>query len=465
MAAPALRPARRLGGRLRRALRFETWLPRTLFGRSLLIVVTPLLVLQIVLVIIFYDRHWDTVSRWLAIGVAGEVAWLVERLEEEPDRAARAAILDEARRHFRFALSLERGGELEMASERSGFLPPAMLDETLRSAFAARLARPFRIDTRPAQIDRVAIYVQLDDDLLRVLTDRKRVDTSTTVLLVAWMVGASLLLLVVAIYFLGRQLRPIRLLARAADSFGKGRDLGDVKLEGAIEIRQAGLAYNRMRRRILRHLEQRTHLLAAVSHDLSTPLTRMGLELEMMRAEAPEPDAIAALEEDVVEMRRLIDAYLDFARSEGQEPMQTVPLAKLLERAASRARRHRQPVTFRLDFAGDPRVTVRPVGIDRLLANLVDNAVRHASSVEVRVALERDTWQIVVDDDGPGIAEGDRERVFEPFFRGDAARRAGEGGIGMGLTIARDIALAHGGTIWLETAPPGGLRVVTKLPR
>ncbi len=444
--------------------RLAGWLPRTLFGRSLLIIVLPLLILQIVLVVIFYDRHWDTVSRWLAIGVAGEVAWLADQLEAAPDDVARAAVLADARRYFGFAVSLEPGARLDEASERSGFLPPSLVDQSMQAAFAGRVDHPFRIDTRPAQVDRVAVYVQLDDAVLRVLPDRKRVDTSTTVLLVAWMVGASLLLIAIAVYFLSRQLRPIRRLARAADSFGKGRDPGDVKLEGAVEIRQASLAYNRMRQRILRHLSQRTNLLAAVSHDLSTPLTRMSLELEMMRGEVADAGAVEALEEDVHEMRRLVDAYLDFARGEAAEPMRSVPATKLMARLEGRAERHRQPVTFVVRAAAGDRLTVRAMAVERMLANLIDNAVKHARRVEVALELGRDHAEIVVDDDGPGIPAAERERVFAPFYRGGGARRA-EGGIGMGLTIARDVALAHGGGIELDRSPLGGLRCRVVLPR
>ncbi len=450
-------PGRRLG--------LTGWLPRTLFGRSLLIVLVPLVVLQILLVVVFYERHWETVSRWLAIGVAGDVAWLVEQLEQAPDQATRGEILDAARRHTGFALSLEPGGVLQAASARSGFRPLADLDARLRETFDRRLDRPFRIDTRPAQVDRVAVYVQLDDALLRVLPERKRVDTSTTVLLVAWMVGASLLLLVLAVYFLGRQVRPIRRLARAADSFGKGRDLGDVPVEGAIEIRQAALAYNRMRQRILRHLSQRTHMLAAVSHDLSTPLTRMALELELIRSDLPDKADVDALADDVAEMRRLMDAYLDFARGEAQEVMQAVPLAKLIGRVSARAERNRQPVRFDKGAVGDTVVTLRPVAVERMLANLIDNAARHGDRVEVAFSVGRDLLRIVIDDDGPGIDPAEREQAFEPFYRGQAAKRTGGSGMGMGLTIANDVALAHGGSIRLDRSPLGGLRAVVSLPR
>ena len=439
-------------------------LPRSLFGRSLLIVVLPVLILQIILTNIFYNRHWDSVSRWLSSGVAGEVAWLVEQLDAAPNAAARAALLDGARRHFDFAVSLEPGGQLAPATESSGFLPPAQIDALLHDSFAVRLRHPFQVDTRTHDpIRRVAVYVQLDDALLRVLAPRKRVDSSTTTLFMAWMVSASLLLIVIAIYFLSRQVRPIRRLADAADSFGKGRDVGDLKLEGAIEIRRATLAYNRMRQRIMRHLAQRTEMLTAVSHDLSTPLTRMNLELELMRSGTVEPADLDGLHADVDEMRRLVDAYLDFARGEIQETMQTVELSKLIDRLQARSDRHRQPVTVTL--VDDGPITLRPVAFERLLGNLIDNAAKHGTRVEVTARVERDWLVMWVDDDGPGIPPADRERVFEPFVRLDGNRPALAGGIGMGLTIARDVALAHGGSIALRTSPLGGLRVEVRLPR
>ncbi|MFW5832971.1 MAG: ATP-binding protein [Pseudomonadota bacterium] len=447
--------------RWRRRYRETALVPRSLFGRSLLIVVLPVLILQIILTNIFYNRHWDSVSRWLSSGVAGEVAWIVEQLEEAPTPDARTAVLDAARRHLQFGVSLEPGGELAPASERSGFLPPEQIDRLLQQSFAERLTHPFRVDTRPAdQLRRVAVYVQLDDALLRVLAPRKRVDSSTTTLFMAWMVCASLLLIVIAIYFLGRQVQPIRRLADAADSFGKGRDVGDVKLEGAIEIRRAALAYNRMRQRIVRHIAQRTEMLAAVSHDLSTPLTRMNLELELLRAGPVQPADLDGLHADVDEMRRLVDAYLDFARGEIQEAMQTVDLAKLMQRLEARAARNRQAVIFRV--LDDGPVTLRPVAVERVLGNLIDNGAKHGTRVLVEAWMDRDWLVLTVGDDGPGIAPEHRERVFAPFVRLDGGRT---GGIGMGLTIARDVVLGHGGRIELGRSPLGGLLVEVRLPR
>lgn len=449
---------------MRHSLRRLNLVPRTLFGRSLLIVVLPILILQLVVTKVFYDRHWDSVSRWLSSGVAGEVAWVVEQLEAAPDAEAQRAILDAARRHAGLALSLEPEGLLEPATERSGFLPPSAIDELLQREFELKLDQPFRIDARPDdQLHRVAVYVQLDGALLRVLAPRKRVDSSTTTTFMAWMMATSLLLVVVAIYFLTRQLRPIRRLAYAADSFGKGRDVGDVKLEGAIEVRRAALAYNRMRQRIVRHLAQRTELLAAVSHDLSTPLTRMNLELELIRAGPVAEADLDGLRADVAEMRRLVDAYLAFARAEVQETMQTLQLGALMASVEARAARNRQPLVVRTRTDG--AITVRPIAVQRLLANLVDNAAKYGRRIELDAWRERDLLAFDVHDDGPGIAVANREKVFEPFVRLDAARRGDTGGIGMGLTIARDVAVQHGGSMQLGESRLGGLLVEVRLPQ
>jgi two-component system osmolarity sensor histidine kinase EnvZ len=452
---------RRLGQR-RLGLR-GLW-PRSLFGRSLLIVIVPLLILQGVLAYIFYERNWDTVTRWLAVGLAGEVGLIVDRLEAADSVAAQSQVLDLAREHFGIAVSLEPGGALAPAIEASGLTSSSRLDRTLTETFAQALDRPFVIDTRLSDWPkRIAVYVQMDDGLLRVLAPRTRVDSGTTQVFMGWMVGLSVLLLSVAIYFLRRQLRPIRRLAWAADNFGKGRDVGDFKLEGASEIRKAGAAFNLMRKRILRHISQRTDMLAAVSHDLRTPLTRMKLELEMLAGEQPQPGDLEDLRTDVEEMAGVVDGYLDFARGEGREGIVPIDLGGLLHEVAERLGRDRARVEVELE---QPiTVRLRPVAFRRCLSNLIDNAVDQARWVGIRATLHGNQIWIAIDDDGPGIPEGQREAVFKPFYRLDPSRNPSTGGVGLGLTIARDIVLGHGGDIELLDAPSGGLRVLIRLPR
>ncbi|MGH6913457.1 MAG: ATP-binding protein, partial [Geminicoccales bacterium] len=448
--------------------RADAWLrrlwPRSLFRRSLLIVILPLLILQGVLAYVFYERHWDSVTRWLAVGLAGEVGLVVGMLEEAQDVAARSQVLDLAREHFGFAISMEPGGALAPVLEASGADSSNRLDHALSDSFRHSLNRPFVVDTGlPDWPQRIAIYVQLDDGLLRVLAPRKRVDSATTEAFMVWMVGLSVLLLSLAIYFLRRQLRPIRRLAWAADNFGKGRDVGDFRLEGASEIRKAGTAFNLMRKRILRHISQRTDMLAAVSHDLRTPLTRMKLELEMLAGEQPQPGDLEDLRTDVEEMAGLVDGYLDFARGEGQEGIVPVDLGVLLREVAERVGRDRARVEVELE---QPiTVALRPIAFRRCLSNLIDNAVHQATWVGIRAAVHGEQIWIAIDDNGPGIAPDQREAVFKAFYRLDPSRNPSTGGVGLGLTIARDIVLGHGGDIELLDAPSGGLRVLIRLPR
>jgi two-component system osmolarity sensor histidine kinase EnvZ len=276
------------------------------------------------------------------------------------------------------------------------------------------------------------------------------------------MIGMSALLLTLAIYFMNRQVQPILRLARAVDQFGKGRDVGDFKLDGPTEIRQAGAAFNLMRKRILRHIGQRTEMLAAVSHDLRTPLTRMRLELEMLADGQAQQSDLEGLRADLDEMVNVVDGYLAFARGEGQEAIVATDLGSLLQEVAQRASAGRSPVLVELE--SPVTLPLRPVAMRRCLTNLVQNAVRHARWVGIRVAAQGDHVWIAIDDDGPGIPADQREAVFKPFYRLEASRNPSTGGVGLGLTIARDIVLGHGGDIELTEAPEGGLRVLVRLP-
>jgi two-component system osmolarity sensor histidine kinase EnvZ len=438
-------------------------MPKSLFGRSLLIVLLPLLILQAVLAYVFYERHWDTVTRWLAVGVAGEISLLADLVEKADRPQTRQRALDLGREHFGFVLTLHPDRSLkDMPSAGHGTM--SRLDRTLTKTFTRQLKHPFAVDTsltaeRPRQI---AVFVEIDDGLLQVIAPRKRVDSTTTRVFIGWMVGLSLLLLILAIYFLTRQLRPIRRLAWAADNFGKGRDVGDFKLAGATEIRQAGAAFNTMRKRILRQLTQRTEMLAAVSHDLRTPLTRMKLELEMLKGTKPHPDDIKALQRDVEDMAKVVDGYLAFARGEGQESMAPTDLGNILHEVGDRAAK--DGASIEIELERPITMPLRQVAIRRCIANLIENAVRHASRVDIRATMEDDQVWIAIDDDGPGIPADQREAVFKPFFRLDASRNPGTGGVGLGLSIARDIVLSHGGDIQLHDSPAGGLRVLIRLP-
>ncbi|MEK0082718.1 ATP-binding protein [Benzoatithermus flavus] len=432
--------------------------PRSLFWRSLLIIVVPLLILQIILTFVFYNRHWDTVTRWLAFGVAGEVAMLAEMIENAPDATERQALIEHASRNTDLTITLVPGGRLEDAVAAADINPNVgHIDNKILESFAERLHYPFAVDLETEDPDRATVFVQIAPGLLEVVVARKRLTSTTAWLLFSWMVGGSVVLSAISIYFLRLQVRPIRQLAKAADSFGKGRDVGDFRLRGAAEIRQAAHAFNLMRHRILRHISQRTEMLAAVSHDLRTPLTRMKLELELMGT--GDDPVLAGLKQDVEEMSKLVEVYLDFARGEGRESVEPTDLGPILESMRQRAERSGATLEIMLDR---PIVMpLRPTAFHRCLSNLVDNACRYGRWIGISVRQKEDMVEIAVEDDGPGIPEAWREKVLEPFVRLD--EKAGEG-TGLGLTIARDVVLAHGGDLKLSRSRKGGLKAILRMP-
>jgi two-component system, OmpR family, osmolarity sensor histidine kinase EnvZ len=294
--------------------------------------------------------------------------------------------------------------------------------------------------------------------VLDVGVPRQRLYSSTTYIFVLWMVGSSMVLFTVATMFMRNQVRALRRLANAAENFGKGRHVANFKLEGATEIRQAAAAFIIMRDRIQRQISQRTEMLAGVSHDLRTPLTRMKLALELIG------DGIASeeLKSDVSEMETMVQGYLDFARGEGTEAPIEVDLQSFLEEIVAAARRDGQSIS--LTAPVDYRLLLRPNAMKRCIGNLVGNACRHGSHVWLTALPARGAIDIMIDDDGPGIPAEQREAVFRPFFRLDPSRNITTGGVGLGLTIARDIARGHGGDLTLETSPQGGLRTRLHLP-
>jgi two-component system osmolarity sensor histidine kinase EnvZ len=304
------------------------------------------------------------------------------------------------------------------------------------------------------------IRVQLPGGVLHVEAPRRRLITSTLYVFVVWLVGTALLLALVAGLFMKNQVRAIRRLAAASEAFGLGRDAGPIKPEGAREVRQAALAFNAMRERITRFVAQRTAMLAGVSHDLRTPLTRLRLGLAML-PRMPEAEAdIAALTQDVEEMERLIDAYLAFARGEGVEAAREADLAALVREAAAKARRAGAAVEVEAPEALPLRLRADALG--RALANLLDNARRHAGRIAVTLRPPGGEApgfaEVVVDDDGPGIPEAERAEALKPFHTGSPS------GTGLGLAIAHDILRAHGGELLLEQSPMGGLRARLRLP-
>jgi two-component system osmolarity sensor histidine kinase EnvZ len=438
--------------------RFAIWLkgfmPTGLYARSLLIIVTPMVLLQSVVAFVFMERHWNTVTYRLSAAVTQDIAALIDVYRTYPQGADQVALRRIAQERLGLVVDFLPGTDLPPTGPKPFF---SLLDQALSKEISRQIRRPFWIDT-VGRSSLVEIRIQLDNSVIRVFARRSAAYASNSHIFLIWMVGTSAILLGVAILFLRNQIRPILALADAAESFGKGREAPDFRPHGAREVRRAAYAFIEMKRRVERTLEQRTAMLAGVSHDLRTLLTRFKLELALL-GDGPE---LAALKKDVDEMGSMIEAYLAFARGDSGEPSAPTDMAEFLEELKVDAERHGHKAS--VVFHGQPVVTVRPAAFKRCLANLVSNAARFAPSIAITGHRDHRYLTVTVDDDGPGIPPAMRDEVFKPFFRLDDARNQDEGGTGLGLAIARDIARSHGGDIILSDSPLGGLRATVRVP-
>lgn len=438
----------------RAARRLASLMPKGLYARALIIIITPIVLLQAVVGFIFMERHWNTVTRRLSAAVVRDVAAIVDIVATYPQDTSYTEIERIARQRLALNMSILPPEPLPPPTAKPFF---NLLDRALGEEITRQIAKPFWIDT-VGRSNIVEIRIQLDGKVLRVFAPRNSAYASNSEIFIFYMVGTSVVLLGIAILFLRNQIRPILRLASAAESFGKGRPVIDFRPRGAREVRRAGEAFVDMKDRIERQIEQRTAMLAGVSHDLRTILTRFRLQLALL---GDSPDALA-LERDVDDMQRMLEGYLAFARGDSGERADPVDVAMLLDEIARQARTAGHDITVR--FAGDPQVRLRPQAYQRCITNLVINACRHGTKTEV-AATHQDGWLTVnVDDDGPGIPPEEHEAVFRPFYRLDEARNIDDSGTGLGLSIALDIARSHGGEIRLERSPLGGLRASVRIP-
>jgi two-component system osmolarity sensor histidine kinase EnvZ len=432
----------------------KRYLPRSLFGRSLLIIVLPVALMQAAVAWAFFEAHWRAVTHQLSESLAGDVGWVVSSYQEDPSPQLLERIADRAERSQSMSVALQPGRSLP-SRRRESFWPT--WDDALRQALDNHLREPFWVDaTRyPAYVD---IRVQVRGGVLRILAPRERAFSTRGDVFILWLTGATLLLTGVAIVFIRNQVRAIERLAAAADAFGRGLDV-TFKPHGAREVRQAANAFLAMKERIQRHIDQRTALLASVSHDLRTPLTRLKLEAAL----APPGGRIEAIKRDLTEMEHMIDEYLAFARGQGAEPVERVRLSRLIGEVGEAASRSGAEVQVSAD--PDLSAEVRPNALKRALSNLVMNAAAHGRTIRVSArARPFGGVEITVDDDGPGLSPEHYDEAFKPFSRLDEARNQNVKGVGLGLAIARDVARGHGGDITLSRSPLGGLRATIRLP-
>jgi len=430
--------------------------PQTLFARALIIIIVPMLLLQALSAWWFYSQRGDNVTNRLAFLLIRDLRTLIALRADFPDDQHRAWILQHARLDMLLFVSFHKGIVRD-------FKPPGYFDIVAREVQGALEAdlnkRPYYIDNDIGG-DQLLLELQLPDgDVMEVLVPHVRLTFGSSFAYVLAQVGLALVLFGLAIWFMRRELVPIEHLGVAADALGKGRDIPDFAFSGGTrEVRNAATAFHTMRIRLSRSIQQRTEMLAGVSHDLRTPLTRMKLSLALL-AESAETRELA---DDVADMERMIEGYLAFARGEGDEETSVVDLSDILEDVAAGARRDNANVE--VEWQGDMQVELRPLAVKRCLTNLLSNALRYSSRARLQAVRGRTSVEIIVDDDGPGIPPERYEDVFRPFYRLDESRNVDTGGVGLGLTIARDVARSHGGDVSLGASPLGGLRVVVRIP-
>ncbi len=435
--------------------RAKRFLPVSLFGRALLILLVPMVLVQVIAIYIFYDRHWSSMTRNLSASLAGEVAILVQEVQFSTGNE----------RNYRKELMKDLMNVDITFTPRNSFTALEKHDprfHELSHQLQRRIAFPFSIRQVPPE-DNILVQVQMYDSTLNVLVGKKRLVSSTTYIFILWMIGSAVITLGIAVLFLRNQIRPITQLAKVSDAFGRGQDVGEFRPSGAREIRQAGRAFLTMRSRIMRQVETRTAMLNAISHDLRTPLTRLKLQLEMQ----PETTVFGGMRKDIDEMQSMIQEYLDFAKGAEGEESQSVLLLPFLQETVDPFVRNSAAVLLLCDE--NPAITIRPRHMRRVLDNLITNALRYGKECTVRALMLGGNVVIYVEDKGPGIPEDQFEEVFKPFRRLEPSRNFSTGGAGLGLSIARDIVQAHGGDITLKNSVSDmgevrGLQVRVRLP-
>jgi len=440
---------------VRFAIAIRDRLPKGLYARALIIIIAPMVLLQSVVTFVFLERHWETVTRRLSTATVQSIAMLIDVYKSYPQDSDYKTLVKLANDDLGLRVKIVPSDELPQIRSKPFF---DLLDRTLSDEIKRQIGKPFWIDTVGAS-DFVDIRIKLDNAVMHVLARRSQTYASNSHIFLLWMLGTSLVLLTVAILFLRNQIKPILRLAEAAESLGKGRPTPpDFRPRGAREVRKAAQAFIEMRDRIERHVEQRTTMLAGVSHDLRTVLTRFKLQLAMFE-ESPELDAMHA---DVDEMKAMLEDYVAFAKGDAGEEITRTDIAEVLSEVQSQTH-------GRSEVSVDMKerslvVPLRRHAFKRAVANLVNNAARFADHIAVSAGKENGSLVVEVEDDGPGIPEAEREHVFRPFYRLDDARNQDAGSTGLGLAIARDIARIHGGDITLGQSRLGGLKAVLTVP-
>ena len=425
-------------------------LPKRLFYRFLLIVAVPIIGLQLTISIVFFDSLWIKTNKGMTNSVVSEIFTFTEAYKNEKDYN-KQKLTDLYYQNFRLSINYLENEKLSKNVSERWYSP---MDRTLRRELKNKF-KYYWFDTLSYK-ETVDLKIKYQDGILQFLIPKDRITNSSARLFGLWITLPAFLLIFIAIIFLKNQTRPIISLARASEKFGRGEDVEEFRPSGALEIRQAGYEFDKMRKRITRHLNQRSEMLSGISHDLRTPLTRIKLQLAFIK----DKEISKKLSNDVTEMEKMLNEYLQFASSGSAEKTETFDLSDLLESTVIKYERKEITTDIPERVFLDGRKNL----IERCFNNLIDNSIKYSTSILISLKKSANSIIIIIDDDGPGIPENERENVLKPFYKIDKSRSDSKSSVGLGLSIASDIIRSHGGNISLERSPTNGLRVTIFLP-
>ena len=426
-------------------------LPKRLFYRSLIIVATPMILLQIIITVVFFDSLWIKANKGMTRSLVSEIHTLYD-VYVGPDMEQKQTIIDLYNKNFDFVISFKKNESFPKTLEERWYSP---MDRSLRRELKSTFGTRYWFDTTTYK-EVVELRIKYQNGFLQIFFPKHKIAPSSVRIFALWITLPGLLLIMIAIIFLKNQTRPIVNLAKAAEKFGKGEFIKEFRPSGAREIRQAAYEFDKMRKRITIQLNQRSEMLSGISHDLRTPLTRLKLQLALLKQQ----DLAKKMSDDIEEMERMLNEYLEFAKYQKNEETETVSLNNIIKDITKKY--ENKKINFSIEE--NLEINVRPNSIKRCLVNLMDNGLSYGKKVEIFAKKTSNNIIIFVDDDGPGIPEKEYQNVIKPFYRIDKSRGQNKSGVGLGLSIANDIIRSHGGNISLNKSPLQGLRVKISLP-
>ncbi|MDC0344391.1 ATP-binding protein [Pelagibacteraceae bacterium] len=425
-------------------------LPKGLFYRSLIIVAAPIIILQVIMTVVFFDSIWIKANKGMTKSLVAEIKTLHDVYNNDKENID--YLTDSYKNNFNFEIDVSEGYLPQISGERR-FSP---MDRSLRRELKSVFGNSNYWFSSFKYKNAVEIKIRTGKEIITFLAPKQKISTSSVRIFILWLIFPSLILVLIAIVFLKNQTRPIINLAKAAERFGKGDYVNEFRPSGALEIRKASYEFDRMAKRINRHLNQRSEMLSGISHDLRTPLTRLKLQLAMIN----QKEISKKMSDDIDEMEKMLNDYLHFAKSQTQETTVAINVNHFFNEIAKSS----NPTNLTSNIDDKIILVARKIALKRCFHNLIQNGLSYGKNVYINLSNTTNWLIVLIEDDGPGIPEDEYKNVFKPFYRLDKSRSLNTSGVGLGLSISEDIIISHGGTIQLGKGKYSGLQVKVSLP-